>query len=534
MYILVVNLAVSTDNPSLPFPTKTQNMDEDQAAMNEQITKKPAILCPEVYTGVKNFHNKGVGFTVAPCDWGADIQNILTVILMFNANNYRNRKDVTKALDKDYPGIKVITIIQINDFIYLPGANETSLKQIKVQRTESLATVLNELTDKIVTDYIFIGRNLVHYNEYSQLHRLIRVISSNNVQVVGGSYRNQTGHWTPGCDQIVMKNYALKLLAGYKKSMDGCMLCHHISGSFVLSKNLTRIQKFSNFPENLMFLDFFLNLMLNNMTVASCIDVMFYASQGLNFDENSHWTKLVTKWALNSVTLPNNVKLQFTCKELNINCKYTLTQQYLTPPCCIEYFRETLKCLTSVLDKHSVRYEVIEGSSLGAVKFSGYMPWDIDGDISYKVEDEEKIFGLKSEFAKKGCPLSDQKCSRKERCYVVRVQNASHMFIDFIPRLPQRKPLLDNYHKYPTKVNFEGFWLSTYHSPGFFARNKYGADYLQHSRSWRFTGGSSPHHTYSAGKFPTCFNNYSSDFNPYLAHACLGNFPADGNLDFNP
>ena len=513
-------------------------MSEEQMTIDNRVTKKHSILCPEHYMGAENFLDKGVGFTVDPCDWGIDVQNILTAILLYNSNNYGNRTDVAKGMEKDYPGIKIITIVQANDFIYLPEGNETSLKDVKVQKTKDLSTVLNEVIDKIVTDYVFIGRNLVHYNQYSKFQRLMRVISSHNVQVVSGSYRNLTGHWTPGCIQIYMKNYALNLQEGYKKSVDGCMLCHFVPGSFVLSKNLTRIHKFSNFPEDLMFLDFFLDLSLNNIKVVSCVDVMSYTSQGLSYGEatNLFWRKLATKWAFNSITLPNNNKLKFTCKVLKISCKSSLTKQYLLPPCCIDRFRETLNCLTSVLCKHGVRYEVVTGSSLGAVKFRGYMPWDIDVDLSYKVEDNDKIFRLKSEFAENGCPLSDQKCHRKERCYVVAVRGTAGMFIDFWPRLPQIKIYLDGYHKYPTKVRYEGFWMSTYHSPGFFARNKYGPNYLQHSRSWRFTGGDTQHHNYSgAGQFPTCFHyDHSSKFNPYVAHACLGNFPADGNLNFDP
>ena len=92
----------------------------------------------------------------------------------------------------------------------------------------SLSESLNTLIANVKTEYIFIGKNLTHFENDSSFERLLHMVTETDVDVAGGAMRNLSGHWQHGCLQLQMRNYGLKLEYGYHKSIKECMYCDYI------------------------------------------------------------------------------------------------------------------------------------------------------------------------------------------------------------------------------------------------------------------------------------------------------------------
>ena len=79
-----------------------------------------------------------------------------------------------------------------------------------------------------------------------------------DVGVVGGSYRNLSGHWKAGCMQTTLKNFVVEYQEGYYHSKNGCMICNYLQGPFVTKTNLLKFDE--SLPNEAVFEDWFLRV----------------------------------------------------------------------------------------------------------------------------------------------------------------------------------------------------------------------------------------------------------------------------------
>ena len=78
----------------------------------------------------------------------------------------------------------------------------------------------------------------------------------------------------------------------------------------------------------------------------------------------------------------------------------------------------------------------------------------------------------------------------------------------------------------PTRVQFGDTWALAHHHPGQYLRGRYGPKYLQHAQSWRFISDmSGAFDSYQSHSWTSCKSS---------SHACLDNYPMDGNWQWLP
>ena len=59
---------------------------------------------------------------------------------------------------------------------------------------------------------------------------------------------------------------------------------------------------------------------------------------------------------------------------------------------------DLLKAFVAVCEKHNLRYFLVAGSCLGAVRHQGFIPWDDDIDVGMPREDYDKYIELQKEY----------------------------------------------------------------------------------------------------------------------------------------
>ena len=68
----------------------------------------------------------------------------------------------------------------------------------------------------------------------------------------------------------------------------------------------------------------------------------------------------------------------------------------------VDVIYDTLEIVDNVLRSAKINYTIICGTMLGSYRHGGLIPWDDDGDIAIKRQDEQKLLALTDTFAERG------------------------------------------------------------------------------------------------------------------------------------
>jgi lipopolysaccharide cholinephosphotransferase len=73
---------------------------------------------------------------------------------------------------------------------------------------------------------------------------------------------------------------------------------------------------------------------------------------------------------------------------------------------------EVAKVFREICDQNGLKYYLLGGTALGAVRHGGFIPWDDDFDVCMDRDDYLKLCSLDNEFAARGCTLvlEDSEC----------------------------------------------------------------------------------------------------------------------------
>jgi hypothetical protein len=206
------------------------------------------------------------------------------------------------------------------------------------------------------------------------------------------------------------------------------------------------------------------------------------------------------------------------------------------PYCCLEQYGRAMNFFQNFCVEHNILYELDAGSVLGAVKLNGFIPWDLDGDMSLLSQNMTYLRKFQDFFRQKGFNLNGYSKPKWDLNGTV-LKNRKGYLVFHSPDIYTEIngwPTMSGFLFLPpelrdpvhfTKVQINGYWINCMFSPGLYARNRYGLDVLKHSQSWLQVGGmGSSWSRYKPGRFLKC--RYPK------FHSCLDKFPADGNIAF--
>lgn len=379
----------------------------------------------------------------------------------------------------------------------------------------SASSAINKVAAGVKTPFVLLADSLTHFvGNLSSLERLVRVLDhEREVAVAAGSYRTLDGTWHHGCLQRRMEYYQLAYVSGYELSRHECMFCDDVVGPFVVrTATLQKIPLKEDLESLAARRDWFINVHVSGNHIVVCPDVMFFVDEEPVMARQD-WLQVASKWAVQQVWPHDGEQLKFSCPELKMECVnlMKMVSSFLVPPCCHEEIRREVSFVQECGKELGLYVELQSGSLLGAVKTDGILPWDFDSDVWTDCKDQKV-------WVKEGAA-----CMGRKGCRAVQVSGnywvayCKVSFVDITCR-PDRLALLPpEYRDVPTRVNYSGKMVSVPVNPALVTRNMYGPEYLRHEVHWRYTG-----------KDKRTWNRcYAPGF-----HACLENFPTDGNLRF--
>ena len=494
-------------------------------------------VCPEKYLGtVYDYPYHERNRPLQNCSNARPFPAVLSVLL--NGFHYDSDDNIVKLLEEiayTYPSLTVH--IALPRKVQVSSTMNLDVHQHVLAKATPAGQVWNHLTKVATTDYVLVGRRLERFSLYARLERMVRLLSEHaDVDFVGGAVRTPDGHWHMGCYQSAMRNYTLTYKDGYRTSLHSCAYCDYLMSPFVVRTAAARETQLTGaLSSDVAFFDYFLRLAERKKTVMSCPDVMFYVTSEADakVDElHTDWIPVVRERVLNRVVFPDGRgELNFSCKEAGTSCSYRAG--VMLPICCVRNLLRVVRDVLAVCEKIGIYCQVDSGTAMGALKFNGILPWELDADILYIPDNRTSFWYHKDEFAKLGytfklqfpsqCHQFDQKNYRCIHFDVATEGFRLELFGD-LPRsrswqeFPKKEVLL------PTKMLISGLWVNAPRNPGLTMNNRYGNEILKHVEHWMLYGRKSSWDLYNSGQFKPCPN-------PGM-HYCLDRYSPDGSFEF--
>ena len=453
------------------------------------------------------------------------VVTILLNIVSYDSIHLEHFSDILDGIYNIYPGIN--TIVTVPEKFSFQG--KQNIKILKVSNKDSAGTIWNNLVKEVNTPYVFIGRDLVHFDSDSQLERLIRELSPLKVPVMGGAIKTPSdGHWFNGCHQMAHRNYTLVYKAGYKHSAHDCLYCHTILGPFVANTSVLKDIKFhEKISEDMLFNDYFFKLFKKKITVGSCPDVLFLVRDNVitSSQNRKQWLPMVSSNSLNKVVTVEGKTFTYTCEESKVAGK--LKTGYGIAPCKLQKLTDKIKFVMKKCREHNILCVLNAGTAVGALKVNSVLPWEKDADILYYYKNSSAMEKLKSEYKEAGYTLNPGligQLSGKRIFY----PKGSGWKIDLYPFTELWTEELKFKGEQPTKILLDGDWVEVPRNIGRHIRNRYGPEiykHVQHSMELN-----KKQFTVKTGYMWT---GHFTECTTPGAHDCLDQYKADGNLQFS-
>ncbi|KAF5394635.1 hypothetical protein PHET_10798 [Paragonimus heterotremus] len=439
--------------------------------------------------------------------------------------------------------------------------SEICLKQLPLVRfhygKKDVGATWIELAKTGNTKYILVGRNIVEFTHYTDLDRMLRVLHSLHVDIVGGAVRLEPeGRWYAGCYQTNIRNFTIRIQPGHDMSAQSCAYCDYIASPFLIRREL--FQEYLVTSDSMYGLIPFVDLFLQFTTqysgqptiqTVACIDILFHVAghntwrgYGLAETGRGAWKPLARKWSVDHLILPGSVEHKWPCSQVDIQCGYFKSRGMASPGCCLEDLAYCLKVFLKLASKYNLSTFPAEGSNLGAVKtYGGILPWERDADIYWDVYGFQTVSGpiARELAAYPTCNLGSveyntiyrediKRCSVFMKHCLSYTMHSSYWHLELYG-LPWM--ISENLHGLanPTQVYIDGLWTRAMPNPGKAARNRYGDNVLGHIEHWMDYGKA------------TSWTNYTNvEVAPFLPcptgavpHSCLQeNFLPYGNIQF--
>ncbi len=210
-------------------------------------------ICPEKFDSkdlVKSAPYYRLGYPRISCNEYVPIHQLVTILIYLPSQFPKpamKYTEIMQGIAKYYPEIRVILVTGKE----LPNSVIEAISMLKISfksevvNNKRTGSIWANLLNQVQTQYVLILPYITHFDDDIDLHRLVRVLSyHDDVSVAGGSYRNLSGHWDLGCQQVSFNYWTAKYISGYYKSFNQCVVCDYLPGPFAAKTKLMKRLKF--------------------------------------------------------------------------------------------------------------------------------------------------------------------------------------------------------------------------------------------------------------------------------------------------
>lgn len=510
--------------------------------------------------------------------------NLNDVTLLLNA--VQEIKDINEVLKEimfksNIKWIKDIRItVGLTSFTF--EKHETLLNGIKksfpkftwvivpTSSTKTLNYTLRYLLER-TTKTIVVTRSFRRLNRDFDMIEFLRPLYQRKCDVIGGSSMFVDGTWHLGCYQSKLIWSQYKVQSGFDtRYAKNLVRCDTIDGPFAARKNflLKYLQRNSYLDR---VLSYFKNEKISSLVYTQLMyninndkrvmlvhpESIFHTSDTRDWLKatRNQWKDFVIRNGIGEIvseTVEGNFShYKFTYTEAESRCKYG--NNMLQPRPCMLDLHDILINSYKIFDKYGFRYTNEDGSAMAATKLGTSLPWDLDQDFAFQTSNFSELVKHEAEFNKIGITLKkqiDKPCvkgladlkANDWTCGYVgfhddiwRVEGWGQYLLISDYYQPERIPEVFR-NQLPwfwrtrgnaTLVKMGEYWTVTRPNPGYYARGRYGSDFLKHAKHWSLVNSPKKH----------SMNNYETSPRFFACpeeghHLCMNQYLADGNIQF--